>query len=163
MIKRLLLLLFFALPTAGYTQSLQQHQLEKHSGGLGHGEVFNPFKDNTKDSTKTNVIVPMEIHQWNIDRWLGTPKEINADTLQYMFQNWHLTEGVNGEYNFLGNMGTPRQSRLFFDRPTDTKFDFMQPYDYFYISPDEFIFTDSAISTFYFSTLCVFAFNAFCT
>lgn len=143
MIKRLLLLLFFALPTAGYTQSLQQHQLEKHSGGLGHGEVFNPFKDNTKDSTKTNVIVPMEIHQWNIDRWLGTPKEINADTLQYMFQNWHLTEGVNGEYNFLGNMGTPRQSRLFFDRPTDTKFDFMQPYDYFYISPDEFIFTDT--------------------
>lgn len=144
MIKRLTyLLLILVLPTASYTQSLQQHQLEKRSDGLGHGEVFSPFKDNTKDSTKTDIIVPMEIHQWNIDSKLGIPREINADTLQYMFQNWHLTEGVNGEYNFLGNMGTPRQSRLFFDRPTDTKFDFMQPYDYFYITPDEFIFTDT--------------------
>lgn len=119
------------------------HQSESHSGGLGHGEIFSPFRDNPKDSTKKNLVVPMEIHQWKIDRSLGTAMTINADTLQFMFQNWHLTEGEYGEYNFLGNMGTPRQARLYFDRPTSTTFDVMQPYDYFYITPDEFIFTDT--------------------
>ena len=40
-------------------------------------------------------------------------------------------------------MGTPRQTRIFFNRPTDTSFDFLQPYDYFYTTPDRFIFTDT--------------------
>ena len=143
MVRRLLYLLLSALPVIGYGQTLQQHQLERTGGGLGHGEVFSPFKDNPKDSTKSDVDVPMEIHQWNVDRAFGEVRPINADTLQYMFQNWHLTEGPNGEYNFLGNMGTPRETRLFFNRPTNTTFDFLQPYDYFHITPDRFIFTDT--------------------
>lgn len=143
MIKRLIYLILFALPVIASGQSLQQHQLEEHGSGLGHGEVYSPFKDNPKDTTKNEVVVPKEIHQWKVGRDFGKRIEINADTLQFMFQNWHLTEGENGEYNFLGNMGTPRQTRLFFNRPTSTTFDLMQPYDYFYTTPDRFIFTDT--------------------
>ena len=83
----------------------------------------------------------MEIHQWRVGEKLGEVIPVNADTLQHLFQNWHLTEGVNGEYNFLGNMGTPRQTRIFFNRPTNTTFDCLQPYDYFYTAPNEFFFT----------------------
>lgn len=113
------------------------------SGGFGSGEVFNPFHTAEKDSSKTDTKVPMEIHQWHIDEALGTVIPVNADTLQYMYQNWAQTEGMNGEYNFLGNMGSPRQSRIFFNRPTDTTYDFLAPYDYFITSPGELFFTDT--------------------
>ena len=133
-----------ALPYAGFAQVLQQHQLEGgHGSGLGSGETFNPFKKNQRDSSHVELKVPMEIHQWHIDELTGETLDVNADTLQHMFQNWHLTEGANGEYNFLGNMGTPRQTRIFFNRPTLTSFDFYQPYDYFYTTPGEFFFTDT--------------------
>ena len=142
--KRILILFLGILPSLLWGQHLQQHQLEDKPGsGFGSGETFSPFKDNRKDSTKQELKVPKEIHQWRIDRNMGEPIGINADTLQHMFQNWHLTEGVNGEYNFLGNMGTPRQTRIFFNRPTATSYDFLQPYDYFYTHPDKFIFTDT--------------------
>ena len=141
MIKRLLYLLLIAVPVIASGQSLKKST--DGGGGLGHGDVFSPFKDNPKDSTKKELIVPKEIHQWKVDRRFGNKMEINADTLQFMFQNWHLTEGINGEYNYLGNMGTPRETRLYFNRPTGTAYDFLQPFDYFYTTPDRFIFTDT--------------------
>ena len=141
MTKRLLYLLLFVMPLIASGQSFKKNT--DSGGGLGHGEVFSPFKDNPKDSTKSELIVPKEIHQWKVDRRFGNKIEINADTLQFMFQNWHLTEGENGEYNFLGSMGTPRETRIFFNRPTSTTYSFLQPYDYFYTTPDRFIFTDT--------------------
>ena len=142
--KRFILILLFTLPAALFSQHLQKHQIDGGGGtGFGTGETFNPFKKTERDSTKTQLKVPQEIHQWRIERELGNVMHIDADTMQYMFQNSHLTEGVYGEYNFLGNMGTPRQSRIFFDRPTITEFSFLQPYDYFFTTPDRFIFTDT--------------------
>ena len=134
-------MLLLVVPIMANGQTLKKNT--DSGGGLGHGDVFSPFKDNPKDSTKSNTIVPREIHQWKVDRRFGNKMEINADTLQFMFQNWHLTEGVNGEYNYLGNMGTPRETRVYFNRPTTSTYDFLQPYDYFYTTPDRFIFTDT--------------------
>ena len=134
-------MLLLALPVIANGQSFKKNP--DSESGLGHGEVFSPFKNNPKDSTKKKLTVPREIHQWKIDRRFGEKIEIDADTMQFMFQNWHLTEGVNGEYNYLGNMGTPRETRLYFNRSTTTTYDFLQPYDYFYTTPDMFIFTDT--------------------
>ncbi|MBR4066858.1 MAG: putative porin [Bacteroidaceae bacterium] len=139
-----LYILLLVLPITTFGQRIQEHQLEGGvKSGLGSGEVFSPFKDAPRDSTKKDIIAPKEIHQWNIDRFTGTVIPIDADTMQYMFQNKHLTDGINGEYNYLGNMGTPRMSRIFFNRPTNTAYDFLQPFDYFFITPEEFIFTDT--------------------
>lgn len=112
-------------------------------GGFGSGEIFNPFHQAPKDSSKLNLKVPTEIHQWHIDEAFGTVIPVNADTLQYMYQNRAQTEGPNGEYNILGNMGSPRESRIFFNRPTNTTFDFLAPYDYFVTRPGELFFTDT--------------------
>lgn len=137
-------MLLCAISGTIFAQHIQNHQLDRTGGnGFGGGESFNPFRGKGKDSTKVDVNVPKEIHQWKIDEDMGIPVYIDADTAQHMFQNWHLTEGIRGEYNFLGSMGTPRQSRIFFDRPTNTSYSFLQPYDYFYTSPARFIFTDT--------------------
>lgn len=142
MVRRILYLILLALPVIVNAQTGFK-QNPNSSSGLGHGDVFSPFKSNPKDSTKSSTIVPREIHQWKVDRRFGNKIEIEADTMQFMFQNWHLTEGENGEYNYLGNMGTPRETRMYFNRPTSTTYDFLQPYDYFYTTPDRFIFTDT--------------------
>ena len=143
--KKILFIILFALPATVFAQHLQKHQLDGGSvgSGLGSGETFNPFKKNERDSSKVELRVPQEIHQWKIDRKFGEVKPIDADTMQHMFQNSHLTEGTYSEFNFLGSMGTPRLTRIFFNRPTDTTFDFVAPYDYFYTTPDRFIFTDT--------------------
>lgn len=143
MIKKFVILLLCLLPVTILGQ-VMQHQHEENKGtGLGSGEIFSPFRDNPKDSTSVNLKVPKSIRQWHVDEFSGEIIPANPDTLQFIFQNWHLTEGVNGEYNFLGNAGTPRQTRVFFNRPTTTKFDFLQPYDYFYLRPNEFYFIDT--------------------
>lgn len=145
MLKRLLIIFFALLPTIVFGQ--QKFKADPSGSGsntgLGNGEVFSPFKHNPKDSTKTSLKVPMEIHQWHVNEFTGNVIPVNADTLQYHFQNWHLTEGYNGTYNYLGNSGSPRQSRIFFDRPSNTKYDFLQPYDHFYQRPGNFFFTDT--------------------
>ena len=144
--KKSILIILLFMPMALLAQHLQKHQIDGSNtgSGLGTGETFNPFKKNEKDSTKSATLkVPQEIHQWKIDRRFGNVNPIIADTMQYMFQNSQQTEGITGDYNFLGSMGTPRLTRIFFNRETSTSFDFLQPYDYFYTTPDRFIFTDT--------------------
>ena len=87
--------------------------------------------------------VPQDIRQWHISDLLGEVIPINADTLQYQFQNWHNTDGMNGEYSYLGNMGSPRESRIFFNREALPKFDFLKPYEYFITPTNKFFFTDT--------------------
>ena len=67
MIKKLLYLIFLAVPMIANGQSNSHDS----ASGLGHGEVFNPFRENPKDSTKKDVIVPEEIHQWKVEREFG--------------------------------------------------------------------------------------------
>ena len=45
------------LPAAMFGQHLQEHQLENGvKSGMGSGEVFSPFKNTPKDSTKHEII-----------------------------------------------------------------------------------------------------------
>ena len=144
MTRRIIILLISMLPAIIWGQVTQQHQHEESTeSGLGSGEIFSPFRNNPKDSTSAEVKVPKEFRQWHVDEHSGKVIPVMADTVQFMFQNRHLTEGMNGEYNFLGNMGTPRQTRIFLNRPTTTEFDFLQPYDHFYQRLGDFYFIDT--------------------
>ncbi len=138
-------LLYILLLTIPLSIAAQHYSQDKNlpTEGLGGGEVFSPFRNNKDTTDKPDLVVPMEIHQWHIDKFLGDIIETNADTLPHGFQNWQQTEGMHGTYNFLGNMGTPRISRIFFDRPSNTEYNFLQPYDYFFLQPNEIFFTDT--------------------
>lgn len=111
--------------------------------GFGGGAVYSPFRKNQRDTTKTELNVPQEIRQWHISELLGEVIPVNADTLQHLYQNWHNTDGMNGEYNYLGNMGSPRLTRIFFNRQAIPEFSFLKPYDYFMTPVSQFYFTDT--------------------
>ncbi len=97
-------------------------------------------QDSVEIDSKT---VPRGIKMWKIESLFGNIRPFEVDTLMHNFQNLNLTDGINGEYNFLGNLGSPRLSRIFFHRKDPSQFIFTDPYDYFLVPIDEFRFTNT--------------------
>ena len=98
---------------------------------------------NRVDSLGTDKEIPKGIRVWTIDERFGDIKAAQVDTLSHMFMNSIFTTGLRGEYNTTGNLGAPRQNRIFIDRQQNEQFLFTQPYDYFVTSPNVFHFTNT--------------------
>ena len=96
-----------------------------------------------RDSTVTDRTVPRDVKMFRITPILGDITPIATDTATFNFQNLHFTDGLNGEYNYLGNMGSPRQSRIFFNRAEANQFIFTDALDFFLTTPSEFNFTNT--------------------
>lgn len=87
--------------------------------------------------------IPRGLKVWTIDERFGDRKPAVPDTLSYMYMNADLTYGKRGEYNTLGNLGSPRQNRIFIDRRPTSEFFFLDPYDMFIVQPQDFQFTST--------------------
>jgi len=87
--------------------------------------------------------IPRGLKVWTIDERFGDRKPAVPDTLSYMYMNSNLTYGKRGQYNTLGNLGSPRQNRIFIDRLATSEFFFLDPYDMFIVQPNEFQFTST--------------------
>lgn len=96
------------------------------------------------DSLGSNQEIPKGIKVWTVDERFGDRVEAQVDTLQHMYMNTTFTEGLRGEYNTLGNMGSPRIGRIFIDRRnTQGQFLFTEPYSYFNTPVGDFHFTNT--------------------
>lgn len=96
------------------------------------------------DSLGSNKEIPKGIRVWTVDERFGDTKAAVVDTLQHMYMNTTFTEGLRGEYNTLGNMGTARLNRIFIDRRnTQGNFIFTEPYDYIVNPVSDFHFTNT--------------------
>ncbi len=97
------------------------------------------------DSTEVQSLPP-KLYMWRLSETLGNRIIIPVDTAYHHFQNTNLVEGITGHYNYLGNLGSPRLSHLFFDRSDyDYLSIFMEPYSSFFQTPDQINFTNSNI------------------
>lgn len=81
---------------------------------------------------------PTEVHAWVVDEIFGNKKPIHVDTLTHAYQNNSLSEGMIGEYNTLGNLGSPRINRIFMNREESQNFIFINPFDQFFVTTDKF-------------------------
>ncbi len=95
------------------------------------------------DSLGSDKEIPEGIHVWTIDRRFGDRINAKPDTLQHMFMNTIFTTGLRTEYNSTGNLGAPRQARIFIDRKEDGNFIFTNPYDYVVTPIESFQFTNT--------------------
>ena len=97
------------------------------------------------DSTEKED-VPTGFYMWNIDERFGDIRPTTPDTLLHGFPNSNFTEGGTFRYNTLGNLGSPRQSRIFYDRWEQgggNQFIFERPYDFFIKQPSGLVFTNT--------------------
>lgn len=144
----LLSFLLLCLPTITYAQDNITNTILNDGQQLD--EFGNPI-DNKKqqktwgrDTSKVDQTVPTEFHQWRIDDRLGTVHpEVFNDTLSHFFQNFNNNDGYLGDYNHLGNLGSPRLSRIFLDRELPSTHLFLDHYDYFHTTPSSLLFTNT--------------------
>lgn len=121
-------------------------QVDPRTGRDANGNQIDPAMRVHEDSTDVEIQgLPPKLYMWHVSENLGTIQKIPADTATHMFQNTNLVEGLRGHYNYLGNLGSPRLSRLFFERRDAEPTIFMEPFSSFFVRPDEFNFTNSNV------------------
>lgn len=96
-----------------------------------------------KDSTQ---VTPRGLKTWTVDERFGTITPTEPDTMQHLFQNTSLTDGLHGVYNHTGNLSAPRMSRIYNgqqDYMMGSQFIFMRPYDMAISSVNDCLFTNT--------------------
>lgn len=148
---RRILLLFILLSVGGLTalkaQGIPVRQKIDENGRDQYGNQVDPtmIPENLDSANVEIQGLPPKLYMWRIKNELGDRKMIPADTLYHHFQNNNLTEGVTGHYNYLGNLGSPRLSHIFFERNSAEPTIFMAPFSSFFVRPTEFNFTNSNV------------------
>lgn len=148
---RRILLLYILLSVIGLTTAHAQfdngRQKIDENGYDQYGNQVDPAMiPDRLDSANVEIKgLPPKLYMWRIQNQLGDRTIIPADTAFHHFQNSNLTEGLTGHYNYLGNMGSPRLSRIFFDRRDAEPTIFMEPFSSFFVRPTEFNFTNSNV------------------
>jgi hypothetical protein len=99
---------------------------------------------NSGDTHGDNKEIPKGLYTWTVDRRFGDRTAAVPDTLSHMYMNSIFTEGLRGEYNTTGNLGAPRQARIFIDRSAISRnFLFINPYSFFITPAENFQFTNT--------------------
>lgn len=101
------------------------------------------FNKHNNDTTSHNKEIPKGIHAWTVDRKFGEVIPAVPDTLHHLFMNTTFNSGFYGEYNNTGSNYTARQSRIFINRPESSSFIFTDPYSFFNVEPDEFLYLNT--------------------
>lgn len=142
----LLIYTVFHLLGAVTAQAQQYLNTGNNAGRDRYGNLIDPSTqpDSLKSDTEIQSLPP-KLYMWRISETLGNRTIIPADTLTHNFQNSNLVEGFTGHYNYLGNLGSTRQSRLFFERDDEEVPFFLRPYANLFMRPDQLNFTNSNI------------------
>ena len=116
-------------------------------GGSASGMDGNRYDRNGNPIDTTAVIdantIPIGLFSWKIDERLGNIFETPVDTIQHAFQNTNDTGGPTGHYTYLGNLGAPRISHVFFERKETSQFFFTDPYDFTVRRPEDIVYTNT--------------------
>lgn len=102
----------------------------------------NPNKDKEKKG-EARAKAKRGIRVWTINDASGLSDSVAVDTTSHAFQNTTFTTGTKGFYNSLGNLGSPRKSKLYSLRPEMADYIFIQPYDFFIKDINTFHFTNT--------------------
>ena len=105
-----------------------------------HDRNGNPIDTTAVNDAST---IPIGLYQWKVTRRLGNVIPVPVDTLHAGFQNSNDPAGITGQYNYLGNLGSPRMSRIFFGRREESQFVFTDPYDQSVLRPEDVTFTNT--------------------
>lgn len=145
---RRIVLTYIFLSVIGIWGAMAQNTLNPMNNRDRFGNQIDPNTqpDNLEDSTNTEIqSLPPKLYMWKLSETLGNRTIIPADTASLNFQSTNLVEGMFGHYNYLGNLGSPRLSRLFFEREESEPAIFMAPFSSFFTRPDQVLFTNSNV------------------
>jgi hypothetical protein len=91
----------------------------------------------------SKIDTTQSINYWRITRRTGEIVAGNPDTLLTDYFNRTHVEGASIATAYLGNLGLPAESRIFFEREERSQFLFADPYSIYALSPDKFNFINT--------------------
>lgn len=96
----------------------------------------------------------MSIYAWRITPRLGERIFVVRDTLLEAFNQTSLVDGKDVAVTYLGNIGSPSQSKIFFERPESSRFLFLDAMSYWRKNPEDHLFlnTKKPYSNVYYQT-----------
>jgi hypothetical protein len=146
-IVTILILWLMGLQSATLMAQLTRDALNSGSGSSASGLTTGNRDRNGNPIDTTAVVdantIPIGLFSWKIDPRFGDTTPVPVDTLTHAFQNSNDTGGMEGHYNYLGNLGSPRLSRLFFERHEASQAFFTDPYDATVRRPQDVIYTNT--------------------
>lgn len=103
---------------------------------------------------KKDTLPSLPIYAWKIDPRFGQRIAIERDTTHYDFHTKSIIDDRDVSVGYLGNIGTPAQSRIYFNRPEKSQFYFLDAFNYYRKNPEDnyFINTKEPYSNIYYQT-----------
>ena len=101
----------WSLPTVAQQRLTSAAGSSASGRNLGtHDRNGNPIDTTAVTDAST---IPIGLFSWKVDKRLGNITSVPVDTIQTGFQNSNDVGGPTGQFNYLGNLGSPRISRIF--------------------------------------------------
>ena len=142
--KFLFALLLMLLAVVPATAQVRSGLADNYNSMNANGDITTANQRRERaDSASSHKEIPRGIYVWTVDPRFGDRRPAQLDTLSHMYMNTLFTTGLRGEYNTTGNLGSPRQARVFIDRGQGSQFLFTDPYDYFITPVQDFHFTNT--------------------
>lgn len=87
----------------------------------------------------------MSIYSWKVAPKLGNEYRTNVDTVPLDFQEYNTGDGYRSPRGYLGNLGSPSYSKIFFSQRELPRFMFSQVYEPFFLTPEKASFFNTTI------------------
>lgn len=114
------------------------------AGLLLFATVFGqPQKESATPQKK--VLPKSEVRNWRIDERFGFKDSVAVDTLITSYQDNNPVNNYSIANSWNGNLGSPLQSKIYFDRTNKTDYLFSLPYDAYVITPEDVSFFSTNI------------------
>jgi hypothetical protein len=149
MIRRFFAIItLIALCAPGHLRAQLTRDALSYGSGSSSSGLTTGGRDRNGNPIDTTAVVdantiPVGLYAWKVDSRFGEVSPVPVDTLTHAFQNSNDVGGMEGHYNYLGNLGSPRLSRLFFERRDASQAFFTDPYDFSVRRPEDIIFTNT--------------------
>lgn len=82
---------------------------------------------------------------WTIDKRSGMRQMTDVEKSPVNFHQSSLTDGQGIAVGYLGNLGSPAQSKLFFERGETSQFLFLDAFNYYYKKPEDVVFLNTKV------------------
>ena len=135
--------ILFTLHYSLFTRSQDTYNQIDEMGNVTQRSENQNFNKHNNDTTSKNKEVPKGLRVWTVDRKFGNVIPTEPDTIHHLFPQSLFNTGTYGQYNTIGNNYSARQNRIFIDRKESSSFIFTDPYSFFMVDPDEFLFTNT--------------------
>ncbi|WP_165040502.1 putative porin [Dysgonomonas sp. ZJ709] len=102
-------------------------------------------QDSLKQKVDSTALRIASAYVWKITPRLGEREMTVRDSAAVDFHQSSLVDGKDVAVGYLGNIGSPAQSKIFFNRPETSRFTFLNGFDYWRKGPEDQLFLNTKI------------------